>query len=168
MPTIRPNTLARIVSFCAIAGSRSMSPAALLSLYLAQRSKTPDSRLAQRLSSTTGVTVTSALALGELAADKFPQTPNRTAPPALLGRVVTGGGAGALLGMLHDQPVWLSGLAGGIAALASTFVTFYLRMAACHKLQWPNAVLGLLEDGLILCSGWLLLKSLDADSPQNG
>jgi uncharacterized membrane protein len=72
----------RALGFGALAGSRSLSPPAMLSLYLARRSATPDDPAAQRLSSPTAVVALNALALGELAADKFPQAPNRTFPPA--------------------------------------------------------------------------------------
>lgn len=163
MTSLRTTTLLRIIAFSALAGSRSMSPAALLSLYLAQRSSPPDQWLAQRLSSTTGVITTSTLALGELVADKLPQTPNRTEAPALIGRVIIGGGAGALLGTLHDQPVWLCAIGGGVAAAAETFATFYLRRGLGQALPVPDPLIALLEDGLVLNSGWLLLASLNAE-----
>jgi uncharacterized membrane protein len=43
------------------------------------------------------VIILTLLAIGELAADKLPQTPSRTAPLGLIARIVTGGFAGACI-----------------------------------------------------------------------
>jgi uncharacterized membrane protein len=117
----------RALGFGALAGSRSLSPPAMLSLYLARRSATPDDPAAQRLSSPTAVVALNALALGELAADKFPQAPNRTFPPALIGRMITGGGSSAILCSLSKRPAWVGAAGGAGAALTATYLTFYLR-----------------------------------------
>lgn len=164
MPTVQTTTLLRIIGFSALAGSRSMSPEALLSLYLAQRPSPPDQWIAQRLSSTPGNIITSTLALGELVADKLPQTPNRTSAPALAGRVISGAGVGALLGALYDEPAWLSAVGGGVAAAAETFATFYLRRGLGQALPIPDALIALIEDGLVVNTGWRLLASLDDDT----
>ncbi|HEU5014347.1 MAG TPA: DUF4126 family protein [Roseiflexaceae bacterium] len=163
MPSVQTTTLLRIIAFSALAGSRSMSPTALLSLYLTQRSSPPKQWIAQRLSSTSGAIITSTLALGELVADKLPQTPNRTDAPALIGRMISGGGVGALLGALHDQPAWLCAICGSVAAAAETFATFYLRRGLGQALPIPDPLIALLEDGLVWNSGWWLLASLNAE-----
>ncbi len=164
MPSIQTSTLIRIIGFSALAGSRSMSPAAMLSLYLAQRPSPPHQWIARRLSSTPGAIVTSTLALGELVADKLPKTPNRTSTPALIGRMISGAGVGALLGTLHDQPAWLCAIGGGIAAAAETFATFYLRRGLGQTLPVPDPLIALLEDGCVLNGGWWLLASLNNET----
>lgn len=160
MPTIQATTLLRVLAFSALAGSRSMSPAALLSTYLARRPDPPDHWIARRLSSTPAVLTTSAMALGELVADKLPQTPDRTSAPALAGRMISGASAGALLGTLLDQPAWLCAIGGGLAAGAETFATFHLRRALGRALRMPDPLIALAEDGLVLSSGWWLLNAL--------
>src|ERR1044071_8820386 len=89
--------LLRSFGFGALAGMRSMSPPALLSLFLSRQVLPPGHSVAQRLGMRSTTNVLLALALGELVGDKLPNTPNRTFLPALIGRAFTGGGVTALL-----------------------------------------------------------------------
>lgn len=73
------------------------------------------------------VGILSAAAVGEYVGDKLPNTPNRTAPAALIGRLAIGGLVGAVVATAFRRP-----LAGGIAlgaagAAAGTYGGFYLR-----------------------------------------
>lgn len=151
----------RTLSFGALAGMRSLSPPALLSFYLARHPSTPDHPMAERLRTPTARGILGALACGELIADKFPQAPNRTFFPALIGRMLTGGGSTALGWSLNHQPGWIGAAGGAGAALATTYLTFYLRqwlgrtLPIRHAMSWA----GLLEDALVLGGGWWLLTS---------
>ena len=63
------------------------------------------------------VAILSALAAIELIADKLPQTPNRTSPPGLIARIVTGGFTGACIAAGAGQGIFLGavlGVAGGV------------------------------------------------------
>src|ERR1700677_2952663 len=55
--------------------------------------------------------ILSVLAIGELIADKLPNTPSRKAPPGFIARIVTGGISGAALGASGGS--WMAGLAAG-------------------------------------------------------
>jgi uncharacterized membrane protein len=153
----------RALGFGALAGSRSLSPPALLSLFLARRSPAPDHAVAQRIRSTQGIITLNTLALGELVADKLPQAPNRTLLPALLGRMITGGGSSALLCSLSRRPTWIGGVGGAAAALGATYLTFYLRRWLGRVLPGSKATswAGLLEDGIVWGGGWWLLSQIE-------
>ena len=78
------------------------------------------------------VGVFSAAAVGEYIGDKLPNTPNRTAPVPLVGRIMLGGMVGAVVASAFRRP-----LAGGIAmgavgAVAGTYGGFYLRRGLTH------------------------------------
>lgn len=148
----------RTVGFGALAGMRSMSPPAMLSLYLG-RERARNNLPAQLASSRRAQVILSALAAGEIIADKFPQAPDRVFAPALVGRAVTAGGTSGLLWSLNRRPAWLGVLLGAGAALASTFATFRLRLWLGRVLPGRYAVswAGLLEDAVVWVGGYLLL-----------
>src|SRR5580698_7457508 len=56
--------------------------------------------------------IVSVLAIGELIADKLPNTPSRKAPPGFIARIVTGALCGAALGAGGS---WIVGLVAGVA-----------------------------------------------------
>lgn len=155
----------RTLGFSALAGMRSMSPPALLSLYLARNPPSAKHALARRMASTTATRTFVSLALGEIAADKFPQAPNRTFFPALIGRAITGGGASGLLWSLHKWPAWLGAAVGAGAAVGNTYLTFYLRRWLGQTLPLPYAIslAGVLEDAVVWLGGWWLLKASEKE-----
>jgi uncharacterized membrane protein len=58
------------------------------------------------------------LAITELIFNKLPNTPNRTAPPGLIARIVTGGFTGARVSLGGGQSAFVGaglGVVGGIA-----------------------------------------------------
>src|SRR5215217_1365863 len=83
------------------AGLRSLTPPAAVAwaVYLGWL------KLARPLSligSLPAVIILSLLAVTEFIIDKLPNTPNRTAPPALIARIVTGGFTGACVCLAVD------------------------------------------------------------------
>jgi uncharacterized membrane protein len=148
----------RSAGFGAIAGVRSMAPVALLSRYLTQIPHRFDADVLSVLQSPRASRLLAVLALGEMAADKLPFVPSRTSPIALAGRVGSGALVGAALAQHEGLSPWRGGLSGGIAALAATFVSHRLRLAAIDRLGLPNALAGLLEDGLVVGGGLALLR----------
>lgn len=86
-------------------------------------------------------------ALGELAADKHPRTPDRTDPGAAAGRIVSGALAGAFT---RSGP---ASIAGGIAGAAGAVVGTQLghrlrtRLARQFGTDWPVAIA---EDALAI------------------
>src|ERR1700689_2572216 len=71
--------------------------------------------------------ILSVLAVGELIADKLPNTPSRKAPPGFIARIVTGGLSGAALGANGGS--WMAGLAAGaIGAIVGTLGGYQFRV----------------------------------------
>src|ERR1043166_414286 len=58
------------------------------------------------------VAILTVFAIGELIADKLPRTPNRTSPPGLIARIVTGGLTGACVAMGGGQALFVGALLG--------------------------------------------------------
>ena len=100
----------------------------------------------------------SALALGELIADKFPFIPNRTSPGPLFGRVVLGALSGATLCSAGGASVAAGAALGGAGGLAGAFAGYRARAAFVKKAGMPDWVVAVLED-LIAIGGGLFLVS---------
>src|SRR5437867_12156514 len=70
--------------------------------------------------------ILTALAIGELIADKLPKTPSRKAPMGFVARVLSGALSGAALGVASQAP--FSGVSAGVlGAVAGTFVGYEFR-----------------------------------------
>src|ERR1044071_10492452 len=85
-----------LIGLCA--GLRSLTPPAAVAwaVYLGWLT------LARPLSlvgAVPAVVILTLLAVGEIMFDKLPNAPNRTAPPGLIGRIVTGGFTGACVSL---------------------------------------------------------------------
>jgi uncharacterized membrane protein len=140
----------------AVAGVRTFSAPALLSIAWAGRRRPLRPGKAERaLSGRAAPWLLGALAAFELAADQWPELPPRIAPPALLGRVLSGALVGAALGRSHSERRVI-GIAAASAAV-SAFASYALRRAANRRL--PNSVSGALEDALVLGAGGALAAS---------
>lgn len=157
--------LLRTFGFGALAGMRSLSPPALLSLYLSRHVLPPGHSVAQRLRMPSSKAALVGLALAELAADKLPQAPNRTLLPAMIARTCTGGGVSALLWSLNGRPAWIGAVGGASAAIGNTYLTLYLRQWLSRALPLPKAVslTGVLEDAILWLGGWWLLQGTAGD-----
>ena len=93
------------------------------------------------------------MALGEIAGDKLPKAPNRTAPLPLAGRAASGGLCGAAVFLAEGKPAAIGAAVGAAAAVASTFLTFTLRRDLVKAAQVPDAPVALAEDALMLGLG---------------
>jgi uncharacterized membrane protein len=101
--------------------------------------------------------IISVLAIGELIADKLPNTPSRKAPPGFIARIVTGGLSGAALGASGGS--WIVGLiAGVIGAIAGTFGGYEFRSRLVKATGGKDLPIALLED-LIAIGGAFLIVS---------
>lgn len=76
------------------------------------------------LASTHAVAVTTPMAIGELIIDKLPSTPDRTDPPGLAARAVSGAISGAALAGGRS---WPAALAGAMGAVLATYAGYTLR-----------------------------------------
>ncbi len=93
------------------------------------------------------------LSVGELVGDKLPQTPNRTDPLPLIGRVVSGLGVGWSVCRKGSASPWVGALLGGVAALGGTYGGYYARKAIKERLNVPDTVVALAEDTLAIAIG---------------
>jgi uncharacterized membrane protein len=97
-----------------------------------------------------------ALAAGELWGDKLKSAPDRIVLAGIVARVVSGGIAGAALAPKRQR--FLGAALGAGAAVAASYVTFNLRMAALRRYgQTPT---GLVEDALTVGAAQLVTRGL--------
>jgi uncharacterized membrane protein len=104
------------------------------------------------------VAIFTALAIGELIADKLPQTPSRTAPPGLITRIVMGGLAGACVATAGTQGVTLGALLGTIGGIAGCFLGYKARTGLVKALATRDLNVALVED-LIAVAGSIWVVS---------
>src|SRR5262245_55801451 len=106
------------------------------------------------------VTIFTALAIGELVADKLPQTPNRTAPPGLIARIVAGGLTGACVAAAGAQGIFLGALLGAAGGIVGCFGGYHARTWAAKALATRDLNVALIEDLLALAgSVWVVSRS---------
>ena len=144
----------------AVAGIRSMTPPALLS-RAASRGEirgigaTPYGFLA----SPRVANLLTALAAGEISADKLPFSPDRVSLPGLAGRLATGALVGAALYAADGRKGATGGAIGALSSLATSYASYYLRTGTQQKLGLPNPLGGILEDAVALTIGLRSLRS---------
>lgn len=136
-----------------VAGARSMTPLAAVSLA-ARFDRLPTGRgFHPLLGSTPAAGGATALAAGELAGDKLPSAPDRIVPAGMLARLATGAIAGAALAPRGRTVA--GAVTGAAAATAAAYVSFDLRMPALRRFgQTPS---GLVEDALCLGAAALIV-----------
>ncbi len=100
----------------------------------------------------------SALALGELVADKLPFIPNRTSPGPLFGRVVLGALSGSALCAATGFSLAAGAILGAVGGAAGAFAGFQARARLLKASGLPDWVIALAED-LVAVGGGLLLVS---------
>ncbi|OWP61875.1 hypothetical protein CDA63_17195 [Hymenobacter amundsenii] len=106
------------------------------------------------------------LSVGETIGDKLSGTPDRIAAAGLLGRAASGALVGAtIFRVSHDKP--LNGaVLGGLAAVAATYLSYFLRKRATLESGLPGGIVGGLEDLVALGFGLALTKGTDVGKPQ--
>jgi len=139
------------------AGLRSLTPPALVAwaVYLGWL------KLARPLSligSLPALIILSLLALTEIVLDKLPNTPNRTAPPGLIARIVTGGLTGACVSMGGGKSAWVGAGLGLIGGIVGCFAGYQVRARLVRSLRQPDFYIALFED-LVAIGGSLFIVS---------
>ena len=143
--------------FGVIAGLRSMTaPAAVCWAAWAGRLALGDSWL-WFLGHPVSPWVFSALALGELAADKHPSMPSRKKPLGVAGRLFSGALCGAAFGQAWGA-WWAGALLGVVGALGGTFGGAAARawLAKRFGKDWPAAV----AEDMVAVGGSVLIVAL--------
>ena len=109
------------------AGLRSFTPLATAA-WFARAGKLPvDGTWASWIKHPAAVGLLTAAAAGEYIGDKLPNTPNRTAPLGLAGRLALGGLVGAIVATALRRPIAGGVAMGVVGAAAGTYGGFYLR-----------------------------------------
>jgi uncharacterized membrane protein len=140
-----------------VAGSRSMTPLAAVSLASAARRLPRDNGAPGVIARPLAAAGAAALAVGELFGDKMRSAPDRIVPAGMAARLVTGAIAGAALAPRRDRI--LAGVVGASAAVFASYLTFGVRMKALRRYgQTPS---GLVEDALVLvCAALIVAPAL--------
>ena len=157
MPTEKKHVQLKVAGLSALAGMRSMSGPALLSL---DQGLVPNGSVAASFLRSPYVKVgVGALALGEMFADKLPFLPKRTAFPSLCFRALSGAVIGASLYAVEDLPPSEGALIGGASAAVATYVSYYVRRTLTKTFHVPDFLVALAEDSLIVAGGMNTLKN---------
>jgi uncharacterized membrane protein len=141
----------------AVAGMRSMTAPAVVSFKMKRMAKAEGREHPTGLSGNRVSTALALAALGELVVDKLPETANRTDPPTLIARGISGAFAGAALsGRGRDNRIQ-GALLGGLAAIGAAYGMYYLRAWLVKRSGVPDAVVAFGEDAIALT---LALKAI--------
>ena len=127
-------------------GLRSMMAPALLSLSAQQ----PGTERHWLLASPKTARVLTTMAAGELVFDKLPSVPSRISPASLSGRLLIGAMCGAAVSRDDESGGALLGIAG---ALVGSFAGYWIRKGAGRVSGIPDALIGLMEDGVAIGIG---------------
>jgi len=136
-----------------ITGLRSMSGLATFSSAAAEHPRRLRGTPFAALATPRAARITQLLAAGELAADKLPVLPARTAPAPLAGRMLVGALAGAAACAELDQPAAVGALLGAAGAFLASHAGYRLRRGLVRHLHLPDTLVALLEDGLVIAAG---------------
>jgi uncharacterized membrane protein len=145
------NTLALASGMGALAGLRTFTPPAVVS-QAARHSLIPlrRSRL-HFLRSSAAANITTALAIGELVADKLPAMPSRLDVGPLIARTVSGAICGTAIAAGRRgsaKTIAAGAVLGGFAAIAGASVGYYVRRQLSMKLNVPDPAVAVVEDML--------------------
>jgi uncharacterized membrane protein len=140
-----------------LSGLRSLTPIAVTA-WGANRGwlKVPHSLLF--IGSTTTAAIFTVLAIFELVADKLPKTPNRTSPPGLMARILTGSFTGACLATAGGQSATYGAVLGAVGGVIGCFGGYQTRKRLVQALRVPDVIVALAED-LVTIGGSLWVVS---------
>jgi uncharacterized membrane protein len=140
------------------AGLRSLTPPAVTAWAARLGWLKLDGSFAFMASAPTAVIFT-LLAVAELAADKLPKTPARTAPPGLIARIVTGAFTGACIAVAGGQGIAGGAVLGALGGVVGCFAGYQIRTRLVRALGTPDIYVALLED-LVTIAGsfWVVSR----------
>src|ERR1043166_1053446 len=104
------------------------------------------------------VIILSLLAITEVIIDKLPNTPNRTAPLGLIGRIVTGGFTGACVSLGGGQSALVGAGLGALGGIVGCFGGYQVRARLVKSLRQSDFSIALVED-LIAIGGSFFIVS---------
>ena len=111
------------------------------------------------IGSTVSVWILTVIALGELIADKLPQTPSRTAPPGLIARIVTGGLSGACIAVAGGQGAFIGALLGALGGVIGCFGGYQVRTRLVKALNTRDIYVAIVEDVVAIAGSlWVVSR----------
>jgi len=110
------------------------------------------------IGSAPAVAILTLLAVAELVVDKLPSTAKRTAAPGLIGRMVTGGLAGACVAVAGAQAALPGAALGLLGGVVGAFVGYKVRSMVVKTLGVRDLYVALVED-VVAVAGCLLIVS---------
>jgi len=114
-------------------------------------------RLLSWIGTTPAVAIVSLLALGELAADKLPGTPNRTGAAGLSARLVLGALTGACVAAAGAHGPAGGAILGAVGGVAGCFGGYQARTRLVRALGTPDSVVAVLEDVVAIAGSiWIV------------
>ena len=128
------------------AGLRSFTPIAVTAWFAYQGKLPLKGTWAAWVAHPACVGLTTAAAIGEYVGDKLPNTPNRTDPVALFGRLTLGGLVGAIVATALRRPVWGGVAIGALGAAVGTYGGFYARQDLTKSAGAPDLPVALSGD----------------------
>ena len=139
------------------AGLRSLTPPAAVA-WAVHLGWITVARPLSLIGSLPAVIILSVLAIAEIIFDKLPNTPNRTAPLGLIGRIVTGGFTGACVSLGGGRSALVGAGLGVIGGIAGCFAGYHIRAWLVRSLRQSDFTVALLED-LVAIGGSLFIVS---------
>ena len=127
------------------AGLRTLTPPAATAWAVHLGWLKPDRPLSL-IGSVPSVTMFTMLAVMELVADKLPTMPNRTSPPGLIARMLSGGLTGACVAVGGAQEIFPGVVLGACGGLAGCFAGYRARTGIVKALGTRDIYVALLED----------------------
>jgi uncharacterized membrane protein len=138
-----------------VAGLRSLTPPAAVA-WAAHLGWLPLQGWLALLATLPAAVLFTIAALAELIADKSPGIPDRTSPPGLLARILTGGGTGVCLAAAGGLNLFIGLAAGAVGGIAGAFAGYHARKQLARALKVPDHTIALLED-LVAIGGALCI-----------
>lgn len=138
-----------------IAGSRTFTAPAVMSWAGFLHWIHIDDKWSWWMAHPVAVAILSVLAVGELVSDKLPKTPARTTPPQFIGRLITGGFAGAVMGSAWHY-TWSSLGAGVVGAVLGTLAFYEARKHLVAATGGRDRPIALVEDVIAVGGGFLI------------
>lgn len=139
----------------AVAGMRAMTPLASVAAAARTGALPADTGAPDMLTKRLAAPAALALAVGELAGDKLPSAPDRTASAGMAARMVTGAISGAALAPRRQRIT--AALLGATAAMAATYLGLQLRERASER--YGPVTSGLIEDAFAVGSAAAVTRS---------
>lgn len=166
MANASANPFLLAAGFGAVIGMRSMLGPMLISRALVRRgASVPQSGVVGRLASRPVANTLTALALSEMAGDKYNRMPDRTAAPLLGMRMGASALAGAAVGRLHRRSAIGAAAAAVAAATAASFASLFLRRRLASSTRLPLPAAGVVEDIAAVTAGYGLARKAIGIAP---